>query len=323
VLATGSSRLLGDVAYAPYGETYTQYQSPDLSFSGQNQDTNYNLYDFLAREYDYGLQGRWISPDPVGLAAVDSTNPQSLNRYAYALNSPCSMVDPLGLDSCSFNVQFINDAGLTNAQVTAAEQQINALLGSVASANGDTVGINWVTSGQTDATLTATNQSSLSSLLYGPTMGIYSWWPPLSPRVWVNNLPAYSAPGLVGSVGLHELAHYWLGREQPYNAANLNTLMFDNMTPDTQTAALLNPNSNVWKLTPSQIGSLFQKCPHKQTPGPAGGGGGMTPGGYGYQGTESLVQCSTTYGVSEDGPYSSTSCSTIWSTTYPVKAPRL
>ncbi|HET7103033.1 MAG TPA: hypothetical protein VFI20_03000 [Terracidiphilus sp.] len=30
--------------------------------------------------------GRWLSPDPAGWAAVDLTNPQSLNRYGYVLN---------------------------------------------------------------------------------------------------------------------------------------------------------------------------------------------------------------------------------------------
>jgi RHS repeat-associated protein len=38
--------------------------------------------------------GRWMSPDPL---AGDVTNPQSLNRYAYVLNNPTNLVDPLGL----------------------------------------------------------------------------------------------------------------------------------------------------------------------------------------------------------------------------------
>jgi RHS repeat-associated protein len=42
-------------------------------------------------------EGRWATPDPAGLAAVDPTNPQSWNRYAYAINSPLNFVDPLGL----------------------------------------------------------------------------------------------------------------------------------------------------------------------------------------------------------------------------------
>ncbi len=44
-------------------------------------------------------QGRWLVPDPAGLAAVDLTNPQTWNRYAYVTNNPLSRVDPRGLDS--------------------------------------------------------------------------------------------------------------------------------------------------------------------------------------------------------------------------------
>jgi RHS repeat-associated protein len=68
-----------------------------LNFTGQYEDTLSGLYDFLYREYS-PVQGRWISPDPAGLAAVDPTNPQSWNRYAYALNSPVRYIDPTGLE---------------------------------------------------------------------------------------------------------------------------------------------------------------------------------------------------------------------------------
>ncbi len=86
-------------AYAPFGEAYAEAGTADRSFTGQNQDTvpgsTTGLYDFLFREY--AQYGRWISPDPAGLGAVDPTNPQSWNRYAYVLNSPINLVDPLGL----------------------------------------------------------------------------------------------------------------------------------------------------------------------------------------------------------------------------------
>ncbi len=39
--------------------------------------------------------GRWQSPDPVG---GDPSNPQSWNGYAYVMNNPASLTDPLGLD---------------------------------------------------------------------------------------------------------------------------------------------------------------------------------------------------------------------------------
>ena len=48
------------------------------------------------------MQGRWLSPDPY-LGSMDLTNPQSFNRYAYALNNPLSFTDPNGLDCVYFN----------------------------------------------------------------------------------------------------------------------------------------------------------------------------------------------------------------------------
>jgi RHS repeat-associated protein len=64
-----SRTVLSAVAYAPYGETYAQYGTADLSFTGMNSDTTSGDYDFLFREYS--TQGRWASPDPAGLAVVD------------------------------------------------------------------------------------------------------------------------------------------------------------------------------------------------------------------------------------------------------------
>jgi RHS repeat-associated protein len=86
----------GDAAYAPFGEPYAIGKTPYLSFTGQQQDTVSGTYDFLYREYN-PVQGRWIRPDPSGLSAVNPSNPQSWNRYAYVLNNPLSNVDPLGL----------------------------------------------------------------------------------------------------------------------------------------------------------------------------------------------------------------------------------
>ena len=87
-----------DTAYAPFGEPYAQSGTADPSFTGQRQDTVAGLYDFPAREHSD--QGRWSSPDPAGLAAVDPSNPQSWNRYAYVMNDPLALTDPDGLDPC-------------------------------------------------------------------------------------------------------------------------------------------------------------------------------------------------------------------------------
>jgi RHS repeat-associated protein len=93
-VSTSSRTMYYDGAYAPFGEPYAQSGTSDLSFTGMNQDTVAGLYDFPAREYS--IQGRWPSPDPAGVSATCTKNPQTQNRYAYVTNNPLSYVDPLG-----------------------------------------------------------------------------------------------------------------------------------------------------------------------------------------------------------------------------------
>lgn len=83
-------------AYAPYGESYVTTGITDLSFTGQDEDTLSGLYDFMFRRYSQ-VQGRWISPDPSGMAAVDPSSPQTWNRYSYVGNNPINSIDLLGL----------------------------------------------------------------------------------------------------------------------------------------------------------------------------------------------------------------------------------
>lgn len=92
--STPSRTKYFDVAYAPYGEDYADSGTTDLNFTGQNQDTVSGLYDFMFREY-HPVSGRWIQPDPAGVAAANPANPQSWNRYAYVANSPLDSLDPL------------------------------------------------------------------------------------------------------------------------------------------------------------------------------------------------------------------------------------
>jgi RHS repeat-associated protein len=94
--STPGRALYSSSSYAPFGEQYAVSGQPDPSFTGQNSDTVPSLYDFLARRQSPS-QGRWISPDPAGFTAVDPTNPQSWNRYAYVSNQPMNTVDPFGL----------------------------------------------------------------------------------------------------------------------------------------------------------------------------------------------------------------------------------
>jgi RHS repeat-associated protein len=104
-LATTTSRTsYYDVAYAPFGEPYAGTGTTDLSFTGQNQDTELGnvpggaggFYDFLYRQQSPG-QGRWLSPDPSGKASANPADPQTWNRYAYVGNRPLNAVDSQGL----------------------------------------------------------------------------------------------------------------------------------------------------------------------------------------------------------------------------------
>ena len=85
-----------ELAAKPEDWPWATSGTADPSFTGQNSDTVSSLYDFTFRRLS-PTQGRWISPDPAGLAAVDPTNPQTWNRYAYVANNPLSFIDPLGL----------------------------------------------------------------------------------------------------------------------------------------------------------------------------------------------------------------------------------
>src|SRR6185437_13176389 len=101
VSSTPSRTLLSTTHLTPFGFDETGAGANYRSFTGERQDTD-SIHtggqdDFLYREYN-SEQGRWWTPDPVGISAADLTNPQSLNRYGYAGGAPLENVDPEGLD---------------------------------------------------------------------------------------------------------------------------------------------------------------------------------------------------------------------------------
>ncbi|WP_319002075.1 RHS repeat-associated core domain-containing protein [Burkholderia cepacia] len=64
----------------------------NLRFQGQYLDRETGLHYNLFRYYDPDV-GRYISPDPIGLAG-------GVNLYQYANGNPISWIDPLGLFGC-------------------------------------------------------------------------------------------------------------------------------------------------------------------------------------------------------------------------------
>ena len=95
-LATNTSNgLYFDGEYSPYGVGYGESGPTDEQYAQLGHELDPELYDSASRFYDPGA-GRWLSPDPIGLAAADPSSPQSFNRYAYAGNMPGWNVDPSG-----------------------------------------------------------------------------------------------------------------------------------------------------------------------------------------------------------------------------------
>jgi RHS repeat-associated protein len=83
---------------APYGDMHS-CSSTDLSplhFTGLERDTESGLDHTWFRQYSSSL-ARWSSPDPAGLLAADTSNPQSWNGYTYVKNNPLAFTDPSGL----------------------------------------------------------------------------------------------------------------------------------------------------------------------------------------------------------------------------------
>ena len=68
----------------------------DFGYTGQRALGDLGFMDYHARFYDAYLN-QWAQPDTI---IPDPSNPQSLNRYSYALNNPIRYNDPSGNRNC-------------------------------------------------------------------------------------------------------------------------------------------------------------------------------------------------------------------------------
>jgi RHS repeat-associated protein len=107
VVPSGSNTLTveQDLDYTPYGIVAYGTPTDRHQFTGTEYDSESSLNYFGARHYG-SLLGRFMVPDPAGLAAQSPSNPQGWNLYAYVLNNPLKAIDPTGL-YCA----YLNDAG--------------------------------------------------------------------------------------------------------------------------------------------------------------------------------------------------------------------
>lgn len=91
----------------------TQFGACECRYTGKERDAESGNDYFNARYYGSNM-GRFLSPDPLG---GHLENPQSLNKYAYALNNPLTNTDPTGLDSY-LSCTHTNSNGSTCQQET-------------------------------------------------------------------------------------------------------------------------------------------------------------------------------------------------------------
>jgi RHS repeat-associated protein len=88
------------IAYYPWGEERPQSDgtlTPDATDKFATYFRDGFGQDYANARYYNSNLGRFWSPDPIGVKAVDSKNPTSWNLYAYVNGDPVNFKDPQGL----------------------------------------------------------------------------------------------------------------------------------------------------------------------------------------------------------------------------------
>jgi RHS repeat-associated protein len=104
VTADASGTVHDDIDYYPFGDVYNNYGvSPSDNhylFTGDENDAE-SKTDFAHARNLSGSMARFHRPDPYD-GSYNPSNPQTLNRYVYALNNPLAFSDPSGLVLCDW-----------------------------------------------------------------------------------------------------------------------------------------------------------------------------------------------------------------------------
>jgi RHS repeat-associated protein len=117
IVANSSCTPVDDSDFYPFGgeRVYLNSSPQNYKFTGKERDSESGLDNFGAR-YDASSLGRFMTPDPL-MASAHVSNPQTWNRYSYALNNPLRITDPEGLyPSPAYNCDKDHKACLNDAQ---------------------------------------------------------------------------------------------------------------------------------------------------------------------------------------------------------------
>jgi RHS repeat-associated protein len=92
ITSDGAGAVVARQIVSPFGKRIEALAATKAALAGQRLEAS-GLYSMGARQMN-PVSGLFVSPDPS--AAADAEVPQSLNRFAYADNSPVNLIDPSG-----------------------------------------------------------------------------------------------------------------------------------------------------------------------------------------------------------------------------------
>ena len=236
-------------------------------FTGDEYDFE-TAYNYAVERYQAGRWGRFLSPDILGGALI---NPQSLNRYAYVLNNPCTLIDPFGLaPQCTFSVK--GGSNLSNTTKNTINDILKQADIGATFSNGDTGDVT-IQQNATDAqtTVGGTVRDGNTPVIGGGFSFINNNLVTSEFNSVMQPPTGYPVPNYdlgLGRVIAHELGHA-LGLD--------DTTTGDNLMGGHTADQNFNKNSNTFKLDGNQQKALLSKCQDLQKahhPGAGGGGGG-------------------------------------------------
>jgi RHS repeat-associated protein len=105
IITDNTGKVIARKDFGAFGdETYTNQRTEQLGYKPEEVRQDYTGYqkddesglEFAQTRYYNTKHGRFTSVDPL-TASANVKDPQTFNRYSYAMNSPYKFTDPLGL----------------------------------------------------------------------------------------------------------------------------------------------------------------------------------------------------------------------------------
>ncbi len=134
---------LTHISYYPYGQERAQSNGQTTADGTEKFATYFRDWsgqDYADQRY-YNQAGRFMTPDPSGMSAVDMQNPTSWNMYAYVNGDPVNFNDPTGLDCASTAYYFNGVYQGTIGDIIGAQSDVSILATAMYTESGHGKGV--------------------------------------------------------------------------------------------------------------------------------------------------------------------------------------